>query len=415
MPRTSDSAAADPALALQWESRPWTPNDTYGGMSRAQRARSINHYNAAVPAEIATLSLAIEPEVAAGAEDARAEITRFDSELSMLFPGEFAPLASVLLRTESASSSQIENITAGAGALSLAEIGLGKYGTNASLVAANVDAMQRAIDLAGNVTPDGILEIHEALMRGQKHADPGEYRTQQDWIGGRDLSPHDAAFVPPHHDRVVAAINDLCIFANRTDFPLITQIAVAHAQFETIHPFNDGNGRTGRALVHAMLKRHGATTRTTVPVSAGLLTDTQTYFEALTAYRTGNPNPIVTRFTDASFSAVSNGRHLAADLKGLIDRWNGQLTARKDAVAWRVLPYLLQQPSVTSKLVQDQTGVSQPAADNALKQLQGAEVLSRPRTVEGAERQRNVVWQATEVIEALDAFAERARRRPESA
>jgi len=184
-------------------------------MSRAQRARSSKPYNAAVPAEIATLSLDIEPEVAAGAEDARAEITRFDSELSMLFPGEFAPLASVLLRTESASSSQIENITAGAGALSLAEIGLGKYGTNASLVAANVDAMQRAIDLAGDVSPDGILEIHEALMRGQKHADPGEYRTQQVWIGGRDLSPHDAAFVPPHHDRVVAAINDLCIFADR--------------------------------------------------------------------------------------------------------------------------------------------------------------------------------------------------------
>ena len=295
--------------------------------------------------------------------------------------------------------------------MSLAEIGLAKYGSNASLVAANVDAMNQALALADDITPDAILAIHETLMRGQEHADPGSFRGQQVWIGGKSYSPHEADFVPPHHNRVRRAIDDLCRFTERTDLPLLPQVAIAHAQFETIHPFNDGNGRTGRALVHAMLKSAGATTRTTVPVSAGLLADPESYFLALTAFREGNPNPIVSEFSLASFASIDNGTRLAAELKSVHDRWLGEVTARKDAVVWRVLPFLLRQQSVTSSLIQHHTGVSQPAADNALRQLQEAGVLSKPKTVEGKDRKRNVVWQANEVLDALDAFADRARRR----
>lgn len=397
-------------LAVGWEEHTWAASASTVGMSRAQREADGKHYLAALPADIAASPVKVDADIAAEAEDARAEITRFDAELSMMFPGEFAPLASVLLRTESASSSQIEHITAGAKALSLAEIGLAQYGTNANLVAANVDAMNRALELTDDVSLDGILAIHEALMRGQAHADPGAFRDQQVWIGGRNFSPHGAAFVPPHHTHVRAALTDLCAFAARTDLPLLVQVAVAHAQFETIHPFSDGNGRTGRALVHAMLKRAGATTRTTVPVSAGLLADTGTYFHALTAYREGDPNPIVAQFARASFAAINNGTQLARDLQAIHDHWLNTLRARKDSVAWRVLTYLLQQPSVTSGLIQDHTGASQPAADRALRQLEDAGVVSKPRTVVGEYRKRNVIWQATDVFDALDAFAERARR-----
>ena len=89
------------------------------------------------------------------------------------------------------------------------------------------------------------------------------------------------------------------------------QPAIAHAQFETNDPFNHGNGCTGRALVHAMLKQGGATTRATVPVSAGLLVHTDSYSAALTAYREGNPSPIVAKFADAALAAIGNGRQLA--------------------------------------------------------------------------------------------------------
>lgn len=397
-------------LRLSWEDATWEPTAPVQAMDRARLSVVGRTYRAAVPAAIERMQFEIDPDVAARAEDARAAITRFDAELSAMFDGEFAPLSAVLLRTESASSSQIENITVGARALSLADVGLAKFGSNARLVQANVEAMNRALELAGPLTPGHILAVHEALMHGQDRADPGRFRDQQVWIGGTDYSPHRADFVPPLDSRINESIKDLCAFSERTDLPLLAQAAIAHAQFETIHPFNDGNGRAGRALVHVMLRNGGATTRTTVPVSAGLLSDTDAYYDALTTYRNGDPNPIIEEFSRAAFAAVRNGQHLADDLRTLHDDWANNLRARRDAVAWRVLPFLLRQPSVTSKLVQETFKVTQPAADNALRQLQEAGALSKPRTVHGEGQKRNVVWQATEVLEALDRFGERARR-----
>ena len=401
-----------PHLELTTENHIWVSQRAPIAGDRTTQGRDGTPYQASVPAVIKSATFHLDNDVLAAAEDARAAITRFDAELSSLVGGdnEFAPMASVLLRTESASSSQIENITAGSRTLALAELGLTKFGSNANQVVANVDAMKRALSLADSVTPDTILSIHEALMRDQPHIGPGTFREEQVWIGGRDTYPHGADFVPPHHTRVPLAVDDLCAFTNRTDLPLVAQTAIAHAQFETIHPFNDGNGRTGRALVHAMLKRGGATTRTTVPVSAGLLNNTETYFDALTAYREGDPNPIVSRFNDATFSAINNGRALATELDTIHQNWRTNLTARSDSVAWRILPILLSQPALTSKVVQERCGVSQPAADRALHQLLADGIMQR-KNEHGEDRKRDVVWRSDEVLAALDRFGERARRR----
>ncbi len=397
-------------LKLSWDDVIWESAVPSQAMDRARLSVVGKLYRAAVPATIERLQFEIDPDVAARAEDARAAITRFDADLSVMLDGEFAPLSAVLLRTESASSSQIENITVGARTLSLADAGLAKFGSNARLVQANVAAMNRALELTGPLTPGHILAVHEVLMHNQDRADPGRFRDQQVWIGGTDYSPHKAEFVPPQESRIDKSIKDLCAFSERTDLPLLAQTAIAHAQFETIHPFNDGNGRAGRALVHVVLRNGGATTRTTVPVSAGLLSDKDAYYDALTAFRNGDPNPIIEEFSRATFAAVLNGQQLAADLRTLHDGWANRLRARRDAVAWRVLPFLLRQPSVTSKLVQDTFEVTQPAADNALRQLQEAGALSKSKMVHGEGQKRNVVWQATEVLEALDRFGERARR-----
>ena len=393
--------------AIDWETLAWDPQHNNLPVSRAERSATRSTYDAAIPAHIGAVHVELTPEALAASDDARAEISRFDAELTHLLPDtNIAPLGAVLLRTESASSSQIEHITARAKALALAEIGMAKFGSNAKLVAANVDAMQRAINLPEAITPASILAIHKALMHGQSHADPGNFRTEQVWIGGGSASPHTAIFVPPHHTRVEAAVDDLCTFIARTDVPLVAQAAIAHAQFETIHPFNDGNGRTGRALVHAMLKLGGATTRSTIPVSAGLLSDTRSYFEALTDFRNGDPSPIVKRFADAAFAAIVNGRQLAQDLVVVYDSWGESITARKSASVWRVLPLLLSQPAVTSKLVQEAIGISQPAADNVISQLRDAGIVTK-----AAGGQRYLVWVAGDVTKALDDFADRARRR----
>lgn len=265
--------------------------------------------------------------------------------------------------------------------------------------------MRRAIDLADQISAQSLLDVHEVLMRGQPHADPGTFRRQQVWIGATP-TPHGAAFVAPHHEQVAAAVEDLCAFVGRTDLPLLTHIAIAHAQFETIHPFNDGNGRTGRALVHAMLRRAGATSGSTVPVSAGLLADVDAYVGGLTAYRDGDVNPIVTAFVAATFTAIGNGRQLAEDLQTAQADWERGLTVRRDAAARRLLPMLPAHPALSSGIVQDLLGVTQPTADSAIRALLDAGILA---TAGGGQRYRAYV--VPDVITAMDEFAARARRR----
>jgi Fic family protein len=380
-------------------------------VSRRVRLASRGPYRAALPATITGIDfadLALPGDVVAEATDALTEISRFDAELSLPQQGrssDFAPLAAVLLRTESASSSQIENVTAGAKALGLATLHE-KAGPNARLVAANVEAMSSALGMAEELDELTLLAAHRALMQGHEYAQPGRFRDTQVWIGGAASSPHTASFVPPHHDRIAAGMSDLISFCRRTDMPVLIHAAIAHAQFATIHPFADGNGRMGRVLVHALLKREGATRRLTVPVSAGLLVDTASYFDALTAFRAGDAAPIVERFTDAAFAAVGNGRRLHRDLSDRYEQWTRLVTARSDAAVWSVLPQLVSQPVVTVRFIQDAAGVSGTAAQNAVNHLVEVGVLTPASTAP-----RNRVWVAEDVISALDDFAARSGRR----
>ncbi|MGI8686624.1 MAG: Fic family protein, partial [Acidimicrobiales bacterium] len=156
---------------------------------------------------IVSVAVVLPSETAAVVEEAAAEIARFDAELGR----EIAPFAAVLLRSESAASSKIENLTASALAIAEAELH-GHAGRNASMIVANEQAMSAAIVLAKRIDGEAILAIHAALL---EHSNPdiaGRWREQQVWIGGGDLGPHGAAFVPPHHDRVPAGIADLVAF-----------------------------------------------------------------------------------------------------------------------------------------------------------------------------------------------------------
>lgn len=397
----------DSPWAVTWEQHDWTP-DWAAASSRRARLQERGPYEAAVPARVADLPVGLDPAVEAEAAEATAAVARFDAQTAAALPGargrDSMPLAAVLLRTESVSSSQIEHITAGAKALALAAIHE-RAGTNARLVAQNVEAMRLAVGSTSDVDEQSVLAMHAVLLEGEGEW-VGRWRSQQVWIGGRGSSPHTASFVPPHHTRVPGAMADLFAFAARTDVAPFTQTAVAHAQFETIHPFPDGNGRVGRALVHAMLRRADLTRSTVVPVSAGLLQDTEAYFAALGAYRDGVLEPIVQQFCDASFRSIGNGTRLVEELVALRERWSDTVTARRDSVVWPLLDGLLRQPAVTVRLVQDEHEVSQPAAERAVEALVEAGVLSRSN-----EGRRNRVWVCRDVLAALDAFGERARRR----
>jgi Fic family protein len=350
---------------------------------------------------IADLDVALPPSVHAEMEDASHAIARFDAELG----GEIAPFASVLLRSESAASSRIENLTASARSIAEAELPDGKGKPNAALIVANTVAMQAAIALSGTITAEAILAMHTALMQGQTRHTPGRWRTEPVWIGGGN-SPISAQFVPPDYARVPAAIDDLIVYAQRVNAPLLAQIAIAHAQFETIHPFTDGNGRTGRALVQAMLRSKGLTRQVTVPISAGLLADTAGYVDALTVYRQGDTAVIVEKFAQASIRAVANGRELITELRDIRSSWNDRLTARSDSAVWKVADLLTRRPVVNSVLLRNELGLRTDHSRRYLDPLAEAGIV-----VESSGRTRDRIWRAPEIIDALDAFAERAGRR----
>jgi Fic family protein len=387
--------------ALTYEDHPWVASYETHSTSRSERKKHYGPYRAAIAPRILDARLVLPGELATLVDEAAAELARFDE----LMGGEIAHFSAILLRSESAASSRIENLTASARAIAEAEIGTSSR-KNAAEVVANTRTMMAALELAGNIRRESVLAMHHALMAESDPVNAGRWRTEQVWVGGGNLGPHQALFVPPHHARVPAAIDDLMKFVAREDLPVLVHAALAHAQFETIHPFTDGNGRTGRALVQAML-RHGELTRNvTVPVSAGLLSDTGAYFDALTTYRQGNPVPIITQFAQAAFKAVGNGRLLVDELRTLRQRWQQVVKARSDSAVWRLADLLLRKPVVNARVVAEDLDMSVGNVHRYIEPLLAAGVLAESRDVK-----RNQVWRATEVLVALDAFAARARRR----
>ncbi|WP_308796767.1 Fic family protein [Agromyces silvae] len=399
-----------PVPAAGREDRIWTVNPDLG-YSRSERLAGSGPYQSSIPATIADYSPTLNAELVADIEDAARALAGFDRHSSATLGADsptLGPMSMILLRTESASSSQIEHLTVGARQLALAELDQSQS-SNARTVLANVHAMEAALELADHLDERSILATHDVLLRGQpgwdQHA--GRYRDQLVWIGTSRSSPRNAAHVGPQHELVPAAIRDLARFMAREDLPILLQAAIAHAQFELIHPFVDGNGRTGRALVHAILRGKRLLTSTTAPVSAGLLTDTRAYFDALTAYRAGDARPIVESFTFAARFAAVTGARLVDDLAGELETSRLQLRGlRKQSAGWRVLPQLVAQPVINAKYLTQHFGMNESAAQRALGQLTEAGVLQ-----ETTGFRRNRVWQHAGILRVLDGYAESLIRR----
>lgn len=388
--------------AVTAERMPWTPSNVEDvGPGISSYLGGPQEYDASVPAEIAQCQVDLPDTVVTAAEEAGRELSRFDAELGHRVTS-FGP---VLLRSEAAASSQIEQLTASARAILTAEL-TGHSARNATLIANNTAALTGAMDLADNITADAIAKMHEVLMAGQLQHTPGTWRTEPVWIGTSTRSPIGADFVAPRWERVPELIEDLVVFSRRLDVGALTLTAISHAQFETIHPYTDGNGRTGRALAQALLRYRGVTRAVAVPVSAGLLADVDGYRAALTAYRAGNLEPIVATFAAASLRAVTNARHLVADIDAIVADWRARVKARSDSGVWRVLEVIARTPVVDAGLVAVALGIRTQNAYPLLRQLTEHGVLNAK-----TEHRFGTVWRNDEILQAIDRFAERAGRR----
>jgi len=378
----------------------WVRDENNYG-SRRQALKHRGPYKAALVPTISNLEVRVDNAIVGLAEDVAIALARFDVEVGLMV----APFAAMLLRSEAASSSQIENLTASAGSILKAELGLGET-PNAALIVSNQLAMEAAISASQDFDLPSLLKMQRTLLAKADPEHAGKLRQEPVWIGGTAFGPHGADYVGPRWEDVPILMDDLIAFCQRTDLPALVQVAIAHAQLETIHPFTDGNGRTGRALVQALLHRLGVTKSVAVPVSAGLLRDTDRYFAALNSYRRGEIEPIITVFADAAHAAIWNGRMLASEIQEARMSWQSLMSARSDSGSAMLLDYLLEQPLITSKRAIEFLGTTPANSQNAIDRLVEAGILTQLGT-----GKRNRIWQAVDVVSALDRFAERSRRK----
>ncbi len=299
------------------------------------------------------------------------------------------------------ASSKIERISASAVDYAKALAGNRSNSSATSMVAAStaLHGLVTATAERERFVLEDLLVAHRALMQDDPHeaAYAGRMRDMQNWIGGSDHSPHDALHVPPAPERVSALMEDLIDYLNRNDIPVMVQAAIAHAQFESIHAFTDGNGRIGRALVSAVLRRRGVTRNAVVPLASGLLARRDDYFATLGDYRRGRPAPLIELFARSARAAAACSRESIARIKALPGEWNAELHPRAGSAVAALIPAFYDHPVMAAAEIEQRSGSSEQQTYRAITRLTEAGFIH-----EITGRKRNRVWVATELLAELD-------------
>ncbi|NLT05776.1 MAG: Fic family protein [Solirubrobacterales bacterium] len=392
----------------------WDPLPAGAGLPR--RARRGCDYEAYVPDPLRGRTFTLDGDTAAEVTDAERAVERLQHEASSLADPE--AIARLLLRAEAVASSRIEGLEVGGrrllrAALAL-DLGEQPRDVTATEILNNIDAMRWATETAAGaerLTVAHLLEVHRRLVAGTRleHVG-GRVREEQNWIGGSSYNPCSAAFVPPPPDRVAGLLEDLCDFCCEDTLPALAQAAIAHAQFETIHPFADGNGRTGRALIQVLLRRRGLAPTVLPPVSLVLATWSADYVAGLTATREPGPpdspvavaglNAWVALFAAATARAVADAGAYEARVSDLRERWRAAVgPVRSDAAVLRLIDALPGAPIVTVGSAATLIGRSVQATNSAIAQLCGAGVLTQ--TTVG---RRNRAFEASGLIDEFTAL-----------
>jgi Fic family protein len=381
--------------------RTWQYDPTIDAPPAYKRACT---YDAFVPDPLSSLELRFDARLAGLVSEGEHAIRQLNDEGG----SALGPLARLLLRTESIASSKVEGLQLGVRELARAEVKAESGMTpspTALEVLANIDAMVLAVDDAATAGAFGVAEIvaiHRRLMeRGPYPHVAGQIRTRQNWIGGNDYNPCRAEFVPPPPDEVDSLLEDLCAAVNDETLPPLVQAALVHAQFETIHPFDDGNGRAGRALIHVVLRRRGVAPRFLPPVSIVFAGAKDRYVAGLTRFRGDDIAEWIEHFAAATVRAARLARAYTAAVEALCTHWRSLLAAgdrppRADAAAWAIIDHLPAHPMISASVAAAVTHRAQGRIYEAIQQLVAAGVL-KPLT----SGRRNRWWEAVGLLDLI--------------
>ena len=387
-----------------WERVPVPPD--YSGSTRAERqGGSYLRYH---PDLLASVSNDLAPTVVEHAADVSTALARLGARLSA---NPLTVLYSTALRSESISSSWIEGIRATPREVALAQLGDEAASNTATQIVRNVAAMKHANGLlgAGTWEHDHIWDIQHQLLPWQ----PRGYRRDQVWVGGTNKL--NADYAPPPATKVRTYMDDLLGYANTSgDLPVVLA-AVVHAHFETIHPFGDGNGRVGRALVHGVLKRAGLVDGGVIALSTALRNDEKGYVRALTSYRYDGDerapalNDYVDRFLTHLETATATAETFARAATALHSRWRALLVGvRADAALHKAVDLVIENPVVTTRFLAANLGVTLRRAEKLVHQLHEVRILT-PAT---GKYRRSPLYQADDILTLLAFGAEAGPRTP---
>lgn len=383
--------------------RTWEWDPTLYAPPRYRRACK---YEAFIPHRITGAPIDLSGSIAGVVSDAEHAIRVLNADSLRAL----APIARLLLRTESIASSKVEGLQVGIRQLARAEARMETGGTAKPTVLevlGNIDAMQLAVEQAATtqeIEIAHVCDIHRKLMVNAPNPHiAGIVRTDQNWIGGNDYNPCGADFVPPPPEHVASLFEDLCGAIADESLPPLVQAAIVHAQFETIHPFADGNGRTGRALIHVVLRRRGIADRYVPPISVILASERDGYIEGLTEFREGRLGSWIERFASAAARAAGLASAYLMATNKLIDEWRRRLSEgaapRADAAAWALIEALPAHPIITAPVAAAATGRSKAAIHQAMIQLADCGVIE-PLSAS----RRNRSWEVVGLLDLLESL-----------
>lgn len=403
LPRSVGAARSE--LAVSTAEAPGFPAHTHEVLpwvSSSGRRSEISEYTASIPPMIADRPVVVSPVLLEASRAAQVGI----GVLERAYADQIPTLEPFLLRTEAIASSWIEEELTTVDQLARAQHGISAPKT-ARTVKGAIDGLNLLVRRAAEgVELDDILAAHRPLMADDPDEQwyAGELRQVQNWIGGSNRSPAGALHVPPAHERVRGLMDDLVAFMRRTDLDPVVQSAVAHAQFESIHPFTDGNGRVGRSLINGVWRYRGVTRQMAVPVASAIVADRSHYFDLVNGYRSGDVEPFALYLADATARATEEASVSAERLVRLPEQWRERVRPRGGSAAAALLPLLTSHPIVDAHDIARLTGASPARVYATVERLVEAGVL-RPIT----QSKRDMTWAAGEVLDEADLMVERLR------
>jgi Fic family protein len=352
-----------------------------------------------LPPKIAHLVYQASPNLVSPLETAVADLREVDSGNA----SSLNTMSSFLIRTDSIASSKIEAIEASTEDFARALAG-SKANQSATLMAAGVHAIANLVDevgIAGRFTSEAILSAHKTLLIEDANETrfAGAFRQVQNWIGGSNHSPYLADYVPPPTELVNEYMDDLVSFLNRDDLPAVAQAAIGHAQFESIHPFTDGNGRIGRAIINAVFRRRGVSRRVVTPVAAALVANQSRYFKTLIDYRAGEVDELVLSFAMAAQISGRESLVSSLNIDTLPATWRATARPRAGSAADRLIDLLIEHPVLSADQAERLLNASTQSVYEAMDSLERTGVVH-----ELTNRQRNKIWAATAVLAELESL-----------